>query len=322
MIPTGQPPRVDVRGLLELQAGVVSRRQALAAGLAPHDVRRLVRRREWAAVHPGVYVDHTGPLTWLQRAWAGVLFAAPAALCHISALRTDDPIIHVAIDRARHVVAPGGVRIHHLGDFDRKVQWNLAPPRVRVEEAVIDVAAEAGDDITAIATVADAVQARRTTAARLLDALERRTRIARRPLLRSVLTDVANGTHSALEHGYLTRVERPHGLPRAGRQVVGIGRGGRAVERDAEYRALALIVELDGRLFHDSARARDRDLDRDLDAAVSGRRTVRLGWGQVFDRGCETAVRIGRLLQRLGWTGEPHPCPDCADRWPQIRVTG
>jgi hypothetical protein len=53
---------------LALQAGVISRRQALSAGLEPHDVRRLLRRREWALLHPGVYVDHTGTPSWLQRA--------------------------------------------------------------------------------------------------------------------------------------------------------------------------------------------------------------------------------------------------------------
>ena len=59
--------------ILAAQHGVVSRAQALARGLAPHDLRRLVRRRELAVLHPGVYVDHTGEPTWLQQAWAAVL---------------------------------------------------------------------------------------------------------------------------------------------------------------------------------------------------------------------------------------------------------
>lgn len=37
------------------------------------------------------------------------------------------------------------------------------------------------------------------------------------------------------------------------------------------------IVELDGRLGHDSAVDRDRDLERDLDAALGNTGTVRLG---------------------------------------------
>ena len=109
-----------------------------------------------------------------------------------------------------------------------------------------------------------------------------------------------------LEHGYLTRVERPHRLPTARRQLRAIGSAG-AVYRDADLAGLA-VVELDGRLFHDSATSRDRDLERDLDTSLDGRPTVRLGWGQVFDRPCATAGKLGRYLQGLGWAGSVAPC--------------
>jgi hypothetical protein len=66
-------------------------------------------------------------------------------------------------------------------------------------------------------------------------------------------------------------------------------------------------------MFHDSARARDRDLDRDLDAAVDGLSTVRLGWGQVFQRQCRTAARISDLLRARGWDGQPRRCPSCSE---------
>src|ERR1700712_431846 len=82
-----ESPAMRHEALLRDQAGVISRAQALASGLSENDVRRLLRRRSWVCVHPGVYVNHTGELTWLQRAWAAVLFAWPAALCDESALR-------------------------------------------------------------------------------------------------------------------------------------------------------------------------------------------------------------------------------------------
>jgi len=126
-----------------------------------------------------------------------------------------------------------------------------------------------------------------------------------------VLSDIEARTCSVLERGYLTRVERPHRLPRAQRQAMGTGRTGR-VYRDASYE-VPLLVELDSRLFHDSAGARDRDLDRDLLAQVGGRLTTRLSWGQVFDRPCWTAGQVGVLLQQRGWTGSPTPCgPGCS----------
>lgn len=309
---------MDLPELLDLQSGVISRRQALAAGLGAHDLRRLIRRREWATVHAGVYVNHTGPLTWEQRAWAAVLALAPAALSHRSALERHDGSIHVAVDRSRTVAAPPGVIRHYLSGFDERVQWQSSPPRVRIEHAVLMLASRAGNEADAIARLADAVQSRRTTASRLQEALAGHSRIPRRRFLAAVLGDVAAGACSVLEQGYLERVERAHGLPTAGRQLIASSRG--RVYRDVEYEDHALVLELDGRLFHDSAAARDRDLDRDLDAAVDGRLTVRLGWGQVFGRPCETAPRIGLLLQQRGWDGDVVRCGDCAV--PRIGATG
>jgi hypothetical protein len=106
---------VDIAELLSQQAGVISRRQVLAAGLPNNHVRRMLRRREWARVHDGVYVDHTGPLTRTQRAWAAVPYAAPAARCLESALSEQGSVIHVGVARGRAMlVEPDGVRIHHL----------------------------------------------------------------------------------------------------------------------------------------------------------------------------------------------------------------
>jgi hypothetical protein len=251
----------------------------------------------------------------VQLAWCGVLALWPAALCHESAIRApdsrrdEDSLVHVAIDRHRSPDAPSGVRVHRLADLDSKVQWHLSPPRVRLEQAVIDLAAEARDDLAAVAVLADAVQSRRTTPARLHEALAGRSRIARRRFLGDVLTDIGSGTCSVLEHGYLTLVERPHGLPRAQRQLHESTDA--TVYRDVAYPDFGRLVELDGRLFHDTAIDHDRDLDRDLDAIVAGRSTVRLGWGQVFRRPCRTAARVGLWLRAGGWSGSPTRCRRC-----------
>jgi hypothetical protein len=128
--------------------------------------------------------------------------------------------------------------------------------------------------------------------------------------LAGVLTDVESGTCSVLEHGYLTLVERPHGLPRGQRQTADVGRAGR-IYRDVSYAEL-MHLELDGRMFHQSADARDRDFDRDLETLVDGQITTRLSYGQVFARPCWTARQVAVLLQQRGWTGSPVTCaPDC-----------
>jgi hypothetical protein len=311
---------VDLIATIALQDGVISRRQALALGETPTSIARRLRRRDWVTVHAGVYVDHTGPLTWQQRAWAAVLAAGPgAALCLDSALRahsgagrsdTPEDVLHVAVGRKRSPVQPPGVRIHRMSGLDDRVQWNRSPPRTRYDDTVLDLAAR-GSPLTSVARLADACGSRRTTAARLRRRLDQRGRSAQRAWLRSVLSDVADGTCSVLEHGYLDLVERAHALPAGEKQAVRFGSNGR-IYCDVDYAELSFRVELDGKLFHTSTKDRDRDLDRDLDAAVEGvALTVRLGFGQVYDRPCATAAKLAKIMQRRGWTGALVPCAAC-----------
>ena len=300
------------------QAGVISRSQVVAAGLAPHDRARLVRRRDLTALHKGVFLAHTGEPTFLQRCWGGVLLYWPAALAAETAMRTaegpgsrrpDRPIC-LAVHRERRLSPPDGLTVLRTDRLDEQVLWNLGPPRLRYEEAAIDVAAAATSDFRALDALSRAIQSRRTTAQHLLVSARRRTRLSRRDWIESVLADVAAGACSVLEHGYLHRVERAHGLGDSRRQVVDrLGAG--SVYRDVLY-PCGLVVELDGRLFHDTTEQRDRDLDRDLDAAAGGSQTLRLSYGQVFDRSCWTAVRVARVLTLNGWRGRPTACrPTC-----------
>jgi hypothetical protein len=309
-----------LRDLTLLQEGVVSRRQVLAAGGDDNLIERHLRRR-WAAVHPGVYVEHTGPLTRGQRAWAAVLVCWPGALYGVSALQVaglgpgpapggDDPI-HVAVDQRRRVVRHPGVEPHRVRGLAAMLQPGRSLPRQRLEHAALCVASASSREDEAVALLADAVQTRRTTPARLLRALDDLPRLARRGFLAEVLDDVASGAHSALERRYLIRVERRHRLPTAGRQRR-VSSGRSSAYRDVEYLRLGLVVELDGRLGHEWADDRWRDLDRDVETALSGTLTIRLGWRQVLDE-CRTAGVVSRLLIARGWTGRPRQCsPTCS----------
>jgi hypothetical protein len=132
-----------------------------------------------------------------------------------------------------------------------------------------------------------------------------------RSLLVELLEDLDTGACSVLEREYLA-LERIHGLPSASRQQAD-QLAGRTIHRDAPYVDLGVKVELDGKAFHDNAQARDRDADRDLDTLVADESiTVRLTYGQVFDRGCETIAKIAALLERRGWPGPFVRCPDCS----------
>lgn len=313
----------ELHVLMRAQDGVVARFQVLASGLDDCFIRSRVRRRDWVLLHRGVYLDHTGPPTWRQRAWGAVLHYWPAALADESALiaqglRPEDPPgpphdgrpVHIAIDQARRVARTKGVRVRRVVGFAEVVNHNLSPPRLRLEEAVAMVASKQRSEEAAIACLADACQSRRTTPGRLVEALLRHPRLKDRRFLLEVLEDVASGAYSVLEHRYLTRVERPHGLPTAKRQRR-VRPGGSPAYRDVEYRGIGLVVELDGRLGHELALDRWADFDRDIASLVAGDTTVRAGWGQALDP-CRLALGVARIMQALGWRGRPHPCrPGC-----------
>ena len=159
----------------------MTRRQLRACGIAKHDLDRMLRRRELTRVHPGVFVNHTGPLTHRQRAWAAVLYAEPSALFLESAADPDrDGTIRVAIDTTRRVTPREGIRVHRVRRLDRQVQWNASPPRVRIEDNTLALADRADSELEAIEVLTAAIGSRRTTVPRLREALGRRSRTRRR----------------------------------------------------------------------------------------------------------------------------------------------
>jgi len=300
--------------LIAEQSGVVARQQVFRAGLDDGYIRRRLRRRDWARIHAGVFVNHTGPITWEQRAWAGVLYYWPAVLSDESALQVEglrrtghqDGAIHVAVDHSRRVAGLVGVTVHRVRGLEPMVRPSLHPPRMRLEHALLRVASKQRRASDAIALIGDACQQWRTTADRLRNTLRDYPRMRHRGMLAQVLEDAAEGVYSVLEHRYLTKVERPHGLPTARRQRR-VRPGRSSAYRDVEYLGLYTVVELDGRLGHEQANDRWDDMDRDVGSATMGDLTLRLSWQQVEDP-CRTASAVGRILAARGWTGQLVAC--------------
>jgi hypothetical protein len=174
----------------------------------------------------------------------------------------DNDAIHVAVDRNRHVKTPSGVVLVRRSRLEDLAQLHLSPPRLRLDEALVDVADAAPRESDAVAVLTDACQRGRSTPARLLHVVRGRARLRRRRLLTELLGDVSIGVRSVLERRYVRDVERPHGLPTGRRQRRVVTRRG-STYRDVEYREQLTVVELDGRLVHASVDSRWADLERE-----------------------------------------------------------
>ena len=305
----------NVDRLLWAQDGVISRRQVLDAGGSDFDIARMLRRRDLTDVHRGVYVSHSGQLTLRQRHWAAVLAYWPAALAHASAL-PDPPttVVHVAVAAERNLQPLPRIVLHRTPDFGLRAELDRNPPAIRLEHALIDVVSgelRDKDVAAAYASMARVCATRRTTPQRILPVLAARQRVCGRGTLEAMLADLRDGACSVLERGYLHRVERAHGLPKGERQSRSTTTG-RVTYRDVHYRAQGVVVELDGRAFHDAPRDRDRDALRDLaELSRSNLVTTRVTYGLVYSDACRTAALIGDLLRHRGWLGVPRTCPQC-----------
>ncbi len=307
-----------LRNLAQRQGGVVSRSQALKAGLSVGVIKFRVSSGRWRQVHPGVYATFTGGLGRCASLWAAVLSAGPGAmLSHETAAElqrlSDKPVetIHVTIPGQRCVLAADGISIHRSGRTVEAVQRDSNPPRTRVEETVLDLTQTAATFDDMCGWVTRAIARDLTDEGRLQAAMRERPRLRWRSELHELIAAAASGDHSVLEYRYERDVERAHGLPEPVRQAPFAGPDGRTGRRDRVYRAYGVVVELDGRLGH-GPEDQWRDKARDNAAAVDGHQSLRYGWEHVRWHPCATALQVARVLRVHGWDGWPRPCsPGC-----------
>ena len=302
----------EVGVLAQWQAGAISRRQLLDAGLNTKVIARRVERGRWQQLYRGVYAVFNGPPprdAWL---WAAVLRAGPGAvLSHQSAAELhgliDSPAeaIYVTVPSTRRIMIRGIV-VRMSARLGEARQPGREPPRTTLEETVLDLAQRARTFDDACGWITRACGRRLTTEAKLRDALAVRKKMRWRSELDDVLAAAGDGIHSVLEYRYVRDVERAHGLLRS-RHQVRVVIDGKAAYRDAYYDEYQIAVELDGRLAHlDEERWRDNR--RDVLAGVQGVQTCRYSWRDIYGHACETAAVQAQILRSRGWKGTPRPC--------------
>ncbi len=298
-------PSATLLNLAAAQEGVLSCRQVTDLGGSNTMIRRFVRDGRWHRIASGILSTTSSP-GWLGLVWAGMLLGGSsavvggAAAAHLHEIGPKPPIIDIwSPDSFPRCRDPWQFhRDHRSGRGE--------PARVSLEQAVLDVCSS-GDPDDIAATIAAALNKRRTTASAVRALVETQQRLRHRKLILAMLADVGAGAESPLEVRYLRDVERAHGLPLGQRQV-GVGAGTRT---DVGYVEHMVLVELDGRLGHEGAGVW-RDWARDNHHAVSGHFiTLRYGWDDVVRRPCELAWQVAEVLTQNGWTGLLRRCGSC-----------
>lgn len=314
--------------LARLQAGVVSRRQAIGVGMTTSAVTSKVAHGRWRNLHPGVYATFTGPASRNARLWAAVLHAGTGAhLSHETAAEllrlTDEPclLIHLTIPAERHIAPREGIVIHRSSHLVQG--WRFArgvPPHTLVEETILDLLDGAAHFDDAVGWITRAFQRNLTNEGNLRRAMGARKRLRWRARLDEVIPMAASGTDSTLEYRYDTDVERAHALPPAHKQVPFTMLDGSRGFRDRYYDRYGLVVELDGRRYHDDRR--DDDRRRDNAASATAGATLRYGWHDVTRTPCQTAAQVYVALRKRGYAGMLKPCtPSCAALAEAARAT-
>ena len=255
--------------ILERQLDVISRRQALAAGLTRHALgHRLRSGGPWRALLPGVYMATSGAPTTLQQEMAALLYAGPGSVItgpaalrshHIRTELTD--IVDVLVPAARRRRDTQFVRLHRTTRMPERI-WQAglvryAPPPRAVADAVR--ALTSLRDVRAV--VADAVQRDKCAISRL--AAELGEGPAKGSVLfREAMADVADGIRSAAE-GDLRDLLARSGLPMPLFNPSLYDAAGIFIARpDAWWPGLAIAVEVDSREWHMSPEDHARTLAR------------------------------------------------------------
>jgi hypothetical protein len=218
-VPEARPAR-----LAPERDGVLTMKEAAAAGFSRAEIRRRVDAGAWRLYAGDVLVTRPGPLTLIQRLWCALVsIGADAMLGGASAAALGglrgcgEPWLTVILASGRRVTPRPGVKIRataRLGEDDlHRDAW---PPRTALPRSLIDMAewAASGDEARTVLALAVASGIVETDEIRA--ALARRGPIARRQLVGDALDDLDEGAPWVPDLLY-RRVTARHGLPPATR---------------------------------------------------------------------------------------------------------
>jgi len=285
-----------VAALAVQQEGLLRRADLLRLGLGPRAIAYRAKTHRLFALLPGVYTLGPGPLprrtAWLAAVWwcgPGAVLSHFSAGCFLGHGDEPEPAV-VHVTTTREVRSRAGVEVHRTLHLDR-LDWSqhglLAVTnrsRTLLDEASL---------LPFPAFRARADRLRELPEAELRAALERAPGRQGSTAVRRLLAGGEARTKSFLERRYL-RFCRRLGVPQPPELNAWVA-GHKA---DCVYRAERLVIELDGRAYHERRSQMHADRRRDADYQIAHFRILRLTWWDLEpDLAARTAATIHAFLQ-------------------------
>lgn len=285
-----------LEGIASRAHGIVTREDALAAGLSRHQIQH---RRRIGLLLPtgyrGVYrLGHRAPslaasyMAAVKACGFGESQIRAAAAAHwLGLTKGKPPPPELSVRTAKRI---RGLRLHRVrrGPPPERMLWRGIPTTTPAQ-TIIDLAGRLSEDSLA-AICHEAGVKHGTTPAQVRILLDRRPAMPGIAKLRRVLGFETRVTLSYLERRFLALL-RAEGLPLPGTNRPA---GGRRVDcRWPEHR---LTVELDSYGFHNSRHSWERDHRREREAFARGDEFRRYTYGDVLET---PAVMLAELRELL-----------------------
>ena len=285
---------------------MASRGQVLELGATEHLIRKQVAVGEWIRLTSGVYANASSPPTW-ERQLMAALLDHPVA---IAAGRSAACLLGfpgIGSGRPEIMVPYGGDNRSVLGRVIRSRHFDkVATTQTRgfvattVAETILTMSLTVST--AEIERIIDGELARRSMKIEDFHPILDRLEFARQPgigglrsLIKTRSSDAYQPPTSELERLLYRLLDRPQ-LPDYERQPT-IALGDVEIRVDALIPSWSLIVEADGRRWHNRQADHDNDRRRDAAALAAGFNVIRLTWkmlryepGECLDR----LLAIGR----------------------------
>lgn len=300
---------MKVQELARSQVSLVTRSQALQAGMSDGQIQRRLSSGYWRTVQAGVYLIGLHDPSWEQRLRAACLFAGPRAVASHRAAHLVwsldgvlEAPVEILLPHGEEASLPG-VLVHRSRKLEKcDVATYGGVPVTNVERTLVDIGRYVGP-LTTEKALESALRRRLTTPKKVWTYLEERAgRIPGNRVIRAVM--LARGAQKAAGSGgevEFIRCLRAAGVPEPERQyLIDLGKGAKALV-DFAWPSYRLAMEYDSYDIHGGRQAHNADLERQNAIHAVGWDLLRYSGTRVHRDGNGVAREVMATLARLGF---------------------